>query len=64
MLVYVDNKEVTIFAGATALDALRRYCTDEGIAIPEGELYDAWGNVIATDSPMCDGRHIFTKSPR
>ena len=64
MLVYVDNKEVTIFAGATALDALRRYSPDAGNEMPEGELYDAWGNVIATDSPMCDGRHIFTKSPR
>lgn len=64
MLVYVNDKPVTIFTGATALDALRRYCTDTGTPLHEGDLYDAWGNVIASDSPMCDGRRIFTKSPR
>ena len=64
MLVYVNDTSVRIFAGATALDAVRRYCTDTGTPLPDGDLYDAWGNVIAKDSPMCDGRHIFTQSPR
>lgn len=63
MLVYVNHAEVSIFAGATAIDAVRRYCTDTNTPIPQGELYDAWGNVIAPDSPMADGRHIFTTSP-
>lgn len=63
MLVYVNNDKVSIFAGATALDAVRRYCTDAGIALPEGELYDAYGNVIASDSPMTEGRCIFTYHP-
>ena len=64
MLVYVNNVCVKIFAGATAQDALRRYCTDQKIPEHRGELYDAWGNVISPDSPMADGRHIFTTSPR
>ena len=64
MIVYVNNITVRIFTGATALDAVRRYCTDTSTPLHEGDLYDAWGNVIASDSPMCDGRHIFTKSPR
>lgn len=64
MLVYVNNATVQIFNGATAIDAVRRYCTDAGIPLHEGELFDAWGNVIAADSPMADGRHIFTTSPR
>ena len=63
MLVYVNNAEVSIFAGATALDAVRRYCTDAGIALPDGELYDTYGNVIAPDSPMTAGRSIFTYHP-
>ena len=63
MLVYVNNAEVSIFTGATALDAVRRYCTDAGIALPEGELYDMYGNVLATDSPMTAGRCIFTYYP-
>lgn len=64
MIVYVDEITVHIFMGATAIDAVRRYCTDAEIPLCEGPFYDAWGNVIAADSPMCDGRHIFTQSPR
>ena len=63
MQVYVNNEEVIIFAGATALDAVRRYCADAGIPLPQGELYDVYGNVIATDSPMSEGRCIFTYHP-
>ena len=64
MLVYVNNTSVQIFSGATAIDAVRRYCTDAGLPLCEGTFYDAWGNVIASDSPMCNGRYIFTQSPR
>lgn len=64
MQVYVNDVVVHIFAGATAIDAVRRYCTDAGLSLHEGEIYDAWGNVIAPDSPMADGRHIFTQSPQ
>lgn len=60
MLVYVNDTSVRIFAGATALDALRRYCADKKISVPRVELCDAWGNVIAPDSPMADGRRIYT----
>lgn len=63
MQVFVNNAPVTTFAGATALDAARRYCANEGIALPDGPLFDAWGNVIAPDSPMTEGRHIFTHNP-
>ncbi|MBR4310611.1 MAG: hypothetical protein IKT79_06240 [Akkermansia sp.] len=63
MRVYVNNAEVSIFAGATAQDAVRRYSTDAGIPLPEGELYDVYGNVIASDSPMSEGRRIFTHYP-
>lgn len=63
MQVYVNNTPVSVFTGATALDAARRYCTNEGISLPAGDLYDAYGNVIAPDSPMSEGRYIFTSSP-
>ena len=64
MIVYVNETSVRIFAGATAIDAVRRYCTDAGMPLCDGPFYDAWGNVIAADSPMCDGPHIFTHSPQ
>lgn len=63
MQVFVNNIPVTIFSGATALDALRRYCTNAGIAPAESMLYDAYGNIIAEDSPMNEGRKIFTTHP-
>ena len=64
MIVYVNETVVRIFMGATAIDAVRRYCTDTGLPLSDGPFYDAWGNVIAADSPMYDGRHVFTQSPR
>lgn len=63
MIVYVNNITIRIFMGATAVDAVRRYCTDAGLQLCEGPFYDAWGNEIAADSPMRDGRHIFTTRP-
>lgn len=63
MIVYVDEIAVRIFTGATAIDAVRRYCTDAGLPLCEGPFYDAWGNVIAADSPMSADRRIFTKYP-
>ena len=63
MIVYVNNITIRIFMGATAVDAVRRYCTDAGLPLCEGPFYDAWGNEIAADSPMSDGRHIFTPRP-
>lgn len=60
MTVYVNNTAVRIFSGATARDAVLRYCTDTGIPFVESSLYDSWGNVIASDSPMNEGRRIYT----
>ena len=61
--MYVNDTAVIVFAGAVALDAVRRYCADTHTPLPTGDLYDAWGNVIAADSPMCEQRRIFTSRP-
>lgn len=59
MLVYVNTTPVTIFSGATALDAVRRYYADQGRPAPPSlEIRDAYGNRIAPDSPMSADRHI------
>lgn len=63
MQVYINHQRVTIFNGCTAQDAVRRLEADTGISLPHTKLYDAWGNVIADDSPMHEGRHIFTTPP-
>lgn len=51
MTVYVNNTSVRIFSGATARDAVLRYCADTGTPFTETLLYDSFGNVIAADSP-------------
>lgn len=58
MIVYVDNKEVEVFTGAKAVDAVRA----AGVKRAAG-LYDAYGNEIAGDSPMKPGRKIYTAKP-
>lgn len=63
MKVYVDNKEIEVFDGARAADAVRAYVAgggEKGGAV----LYDAYGNEIAGDSPMKAGRKIFTRNPK
>lgn len=59
MTVYVDNKEVEVFMGAKAADALRAAGVKRA-----ARLYDAYGNEIAADSPMKPGRKIFTANPK
>ena len=60
MQVFVNRTPVSIFAGATAADAVRRYWADTGSTPVLPALFDAYGNRIAADSPMCEGRSIFT----
>lgn len=60
MTVYVNDTSVRIFSGATARDAVLRYCTDTGSPFADSPLYDSRGNVIAADSPMNEGRRIYT----
>lgn len=59
MKIYVDNKEVEVFTGAKAEDAVRAAGVKR-IA----KLYDAYGNEIAPDSPMKANRKIFTSKPK
>lgn len=63
MIVYVNDTAIRIFPGATAREAVLRYCTDTQQPLSEPTLYDAWGNVIAPDSPMQEGRKIYTTTP-
>lgn len=60
MIVYVNDTAIRLFPGATAREAVLRYCTDTQQAFSEATIYDAWGNVIAPDSPMKEGRKIYT----
>ena len=59
MKVYVNDREVEVFEGATAADAARA-----AGARCIRTLYDAYGNEIAADSPMKPARKIYTRKGR
>lgn len=63
MMVYVDDKQIEVFEGATAADAARA-CQAAGGTAGGPVLYDAYGNEIAADSPMAEGRKIFTRNTK
>lgn len=60
MKVYVNDKMIEIPAGGSAIDAVRRYVTVTGEQVGK-EIRDAYGNVIASDSPMKEERKIYTR---
>lgn len=63
MTVYVNDTATEIFSGATAQEAASRYAAVRHLLFNGNELYDTWGNVIAPDSPMSEGRRIYTNQP-
>lgn len=60
MMVIVNGRKMTLFSSATAMDAARAYFSDTGQRVSESEviLEDVYGNQIAPDSPMFQGREI------
>lgn len=60
MKVYVNDTAVDVHGGCKAGDAVQRYCAETGEPQPE-EIRDAYGHVIAEDSPMKQNGKIYTK---
>lgn len=60
MKVYVNDTPISVHRGCKAADAVRRYCAETGDTAP-AEITDAYGNVIAEDSPMTEDRRIYTR---
>ncbi len=55
MIVYVNGQAVSVFQGATALDALLRHfakCDIDRRMAAKAVICDQWGHVIGPDSPL------------
>lgn len=63
MIVFVNDKEISLFRGSRAGNAALRYCTQMGKKkeIEDLLISDAWGHTIASDSPLSEGCKIYVK---
>ena len=63
MKLFVNDTEITIFQGATVLDAVRAYYAQHNKKLPRKLpiVYDAYGNSVAPDGELSEGNHLYIK---
>jgi threonine dehydratase len=66
MEVRVNEETVTVFSGARAGDALRKYSPTEALLVTRGkkDLIDERGNRVGMDGELADGARLFTRNPK
>ena len=64
MKVFINDEELSIFNGATVLDALRAYYVMHSKKLPTilPVVNDAYGNSVAPDGELTEGNHLYIKS--
>jgi len=63
MLVFVNNRRVEVFGGATLLDVVRAYSLTSSKQLLSGYLavYDRFGYNTEPDGPAVEGGHYFLR---
>lgn len=63
MRVFINDEEVTLFNGATVLDAIRMYYTEHNKILPDtlSIITDRFGNRVAPDGELTEGNHLYIK---
>ncbi|HNX43460.1 MAG TPA: hypothetical protein PLJ84_11340 [Bacteroidales bacterium] len=58
MRIFINRKEITIFAGARVLDAVRAYSVRSAKRLLNGSLsvFDRFGNPTEPDGRLTDGQ--------
>jgi hypothetical protein len=64
MIVYINQQEIVIFAGARIQDAILAYSRDELDRVIKGDvlIFDRFGNLTDPDGAMIEGQHFTLKS--
>lgn len=63
MKIYINEQELILFQGATALDAVRQFYTSKGMKIPKKTplISDKYGNEVSPDGSLSEGNQLFIK---
>jgi hypothetical protein len=64
--VFVNSKEITIFRGATVIDAVRAYSGISAKLLLEGKMVvaDRFGNLTLPDGELTEDQAIFIQDPK
>ncbi len=63
MKVFINNSGVSVFKGATLMDAVHSYSGRTARLLKSGyfSIFDRFGNLTETDGPVAEGQHFFIK---
>jgi hypothetical protein len=63
MVVFINNKEISIFKGATLRDVVIAYSKQSYKKVLNGSLgiYDRFGFLTESDGPANEGQHFYLK---
>lgn len=65
MRIFINRKEITIFAGARVIDAVRAYSARSAKMLLNGTLsaFDRFGNLTEPDGELRDGQTLNLRKP-
>jgi hypothetical protein len=63
MIVFINNREMAIFRGATVIDAVRIYSLRSSRMLEHGflQVFDRFGNHTEPDGELTQGQILFLK---
>ncbi|MDR1055111.1 MAG: hypothetical protein LBL90_04660 [Prevotellaceae bacterium] len=66
MKLFVNEKEIILFEGATVTDALRMYNATalDDVKAGKAEVLDAYGNIVALDGALYEGNRLFFRKQK
>jgi hypothetical protein len=66
MIVFINNRKVEIFSGATVADAVRIYSgrSSKLLHNKKFRVFDRFGNQTETDGELSEGQKLFLKKTK
>ena len=66
MTLFVNEKEIILFDGATVSDALRKYNDSAVNKVKKGnaEVLDAYGNKVELSGALSEGSRLFLRNKK
>lgn len=63
MIVFINEKKISVFKGATLADAVLAYSKENFMKLQDGSLgiFDRFGFLTESDGPAIEGQHYSLK---